>query len=1049
MFDASLADIADRQSSISSIFTYTFNIESFLKEKNIKGEGNNASLSMTIEEYLKGVFFKEVTPSKNIFARIKNILKLSKDRNEPYGRMDHTKSFFDQIKNSLKLNKDGNEPHESMDHAKVIFTLQKFIDYLTYRTNGSPKKLIKIVHEFITVGKGGFNGTKTTVIDFIGHKNKSRKKKANQEMYLYFNYNNQYRIGFISYLYRPFLIQYGRSFKSFSDNIIVSTPYLFDHLLKFHPFGFSLSNLELIPEVLSTSKTPFLQEHITNIIDYLGENHIRKTEIGLFDYKFYSRTLNEISFISKLFEEESAAFNFTLDESYLVKIYLRGKIKELRSIYSKFIVDPKEAGAQQIFSISHLNGKLGDLHFFDQEYDDAIVSYSDAIRPINNLKIQNVGMRDFITLIRNKLKLGLCFEKINSYDEALSFYSDCCQDAKRFIMQRLKQGKEVHLHGGFKETDFYHSSSLNDLLQIVIQGFLATIIVEEKMGVEGITTKKLGISLGNFLKIAENVDMRTNCGKNNLIIANAYLVTGKLFYFKNTAANINHAESKHNELRKDFINFPPKIEQKLVQLSNTYDELLTPFDKSKNQLKRKPTTALYMYIMGICEVLESKQVKHTLFDKIVDCHNVSYALLIEVKDYLNSEDERLLGYHYRYIATFLSSIGDALWAMCEVENYKKVTIAELFDYRAIQDSKADDKDFDYYIRKPLTKTLGLPDVLRCYYLAGQFFKKYGRSVSCSYQYRKILYVLKTVIHAYPFQSFRQEFLDMICSKIVQPVLEITSQNGGHADRHMIKKGKKMLNDTNIPFIMNNISNHPDTKEAILLFKYISIKVKGNLSEIEMGSLVSNHNSIGTQFSRLAELDLFAKYTITKIEAKKYGQDEKGKYIVSDQEEFSTNAIDYLYSMLSMLRIQKIYGNDFVIGHSSFAYTHLRLARFLKRYPIDDSSMKIKEKLDVVMDKGSYTSVDATYHYQLARDLYTKAIQLHTAGNEYKKTIGEMVYLEDDFNDNAYHFGAALNRYLMINGDFKDYIKECDLEIATDPYYQQSYYFPQPENDADV
>ena len=83
--------------------------------------------------------------------------------------------------------------------------------------------------------------------------------------------------------------------------------------------------------------------------------------------------LNEILFIN-LSEEEAAALNFTLDESYLVKIYVRSKIKELRSIYSKFLGDPKEAGMKQIFSIAHLNGVLGDLHFFDQEYDEMRLS---------------------------------------------------------------------------------------------------------------------------------------------------------------------------------------------------------------------------------------------------------------------------------------------------------------------------------------------------------------------------------------------------------------------------------------------------------------------------------------------------------------------------------------------------------------------------------------------------------------------------------------------------------------------------------------------------
>jgi hypothetical protein len=65
---------------------------------------------------------------------------------------------------------------------------------------------------------------------------------------------------------------------------------------------------------------------------------------------------------------------------------------------------------------------------------------------------------------------------------------------------------------------------------------------------------------------------------------------------------------------------------------------------------------------------------------------------------------------------------------------------------------------------------------------------------------------------------------------------------------------------------------------------------------------------------------------------------------------------------------------------------------------------------------------------MARDLYQKAIQLHTAGVEYKRTIAGMIYLEDDFNDNAYHFGAAVERYMFINGVFYLRINDCEKAI---------------------
>lgn len=1021
MFDAALADIADRQASISSIFTYTFHIESFLKERNI-GEGkNNDSLSAATEEYLKWVLFgteKQEAPEPGKQA-------------EP--------ELSEQ--NILALIKSGCTNTNKLEIAKAIITVQNFITYLTYRANGSPKKIIKIIHEFITV-KSADNAWVTkndgkTIFIRPREKNIPKKERDNSVrkiLFLYFNYSNQYRIGFLNYLYRPFLIQYGRNFKLFSDNIIISTPYLFDHLLKFHPFAFSLSNLELIPEVVSSNKTPSLQEHLRNIIEYLGENHIRRTDLGLFDYKFYSRTLNEITYISKLFEEESAAFNFTLDESYLVKIFVRSKIKELRSIYSRFLGDPKEAGTRQIFSIAHLNGKLGDLHFFDQEYDDAIVSYSDAIRPINNQEITTMSIREFITLFRNKLKLGLCFERTSSYDEALAFYADCCQDAKRFMMFRLWESQKIKDSDNFENSMVYETSSLNDLLQVIIQGFLATIIVEEKLGMEGITPKKLNISLGNFLSLAYPVIKKTGGNEyDSLVFANAFLLMGKLFYFKNTSLKIDEIVLN---------NFPVHLKKRIKQLA----EISGILNAAENDLiKSKPTNALFMYLIGIFEIIESKNIDSLFFNNTKENENKIIKALLEVlAEFLERNDQNFLSYHYKYIANYLSSIGDSLLSMCKIDkapakNYRKIKIGDLFNFDGIRftaedyELKPDKYNFGAVIKAEKDSEVGI--ILKCYHLAGKYFVRYGRTAGCSYEYRKIFYLLKTII-AHDNEVLNKKFIHFIDITLVQPALEISSQNSGHTDRHMVKKIEK-IHDSKfydpLSFALNNISNNPETREIIIVYNYI--KVKLGLTE-KAKNIISPYNSLGTQYLRLVELEFYAKYIFVTHFEKYFQHDNKMTFEIRLDGENILYAIDYLYSMLSMLRIQKIYGNDFLIGHSSFAYTHLRIAKFLKKFKVNK---EIRDGIESIIGKGSYVSFDKVYHFQMAKDLYIKVIQLHTTGKEYKKTIGEMIYLEDDFSDNAYHFGAAINRYLMINGDFVENIKECENEIRIDPYYNSENY----------
>jgi len=51
----------------------------------------------------------------------------------------------------------------------------------------------------------------------------------------------------------------------------------------------------------------------------------------------------------------------------------------------------------------------------------------------------------------------------------------------------------------------------------------------------------------------------------------------------------------------------------------------------------------------------------------------------------------------------------------------------------------------------------------------------------------------------------------------------------------------------------------------------------------------------------------------------------------------------------------------------------------------------------------------------------------------------MIYLEDDFNDNAYHFGATIDRFLMINNAFHKRMNQCSKALGKNSYGQSSNY----------
>ena len=1055
MFDASMADIADRQSSISSIFTYIFNIESLLKEFEInvnkKSAENNdyvtnySSLSFAIEEFLKKTLFTEEgeTSAEGLYSMV---LKRYK-KNMGEGEIN---------------------PNELV---KIYITLQNFVIYLTYRSNGSPKKLIREIQEFIrNIDKKNLEQFKRKGI--VGYWVNYIKEFEGNKRFLLFNYYEQYRLEFINYLYRPFLISNGRNFKHYSDNIIVSTPYLFDHLLKFHPFAFSHTNLELIPEVLSTNKTPSLKDHIRQIITYLCSNHIRETEIGLFDYKFYSRTLNELSFLSKKFEKESAAFNFTLDESYLVKLDIRNKIKEVRNIYSKSNASKTETN-KLIFSIAHLNGMLGDLHFFDQEFNDSIVAYADAIGPINYLDVSTMSITDFITIVRNKLKLGLCFEKINSFEDALAFYSDCSEDSKKYLLNRLEVSKQIQvknvkslLHHNFakpEKIEFYDNSSINDLLQIINQSFIAKIIIQEKLGVEGISTPKISIALGGFLKISEIVAI--SCGKNHVICANAYLLTGKALYFKNSST-VTHSDPKY--LR----NYPDNAAN---TLRNLREKLNNIFFKNNDTLhKRKPILSLCFYIIGLQEILSSREIKYgkTEFREILNKailkqnSNIIDDYLSSLNEFLYRGDESFTGIHYRYIAIFLSNIGDCLLSSLNEadskQQYKEYYQMEIFDSRKIDklfseksigNSQNSVNIFDYFLDSTKGKVT-LVDILKCYYLSGLYFQRYGRLASCSFQFRKILHIIKLVIKKEAEKKICERFCGFIFKNLVQPIIDIANTNIGHCDSHIKSKAIKLFEEIctlDKYYVENNIFKHPEIVEANLLYNFILLKLELPLNEME-GKIIANENTITTQFSRIHELHFHTTYiekiylksllkpllTLSKIEtgvtynppfSYKNNFISPRKYL----EMHENNISDYLFCMFSILRTLKIYGTDYLMGYSFIAFKYYKigvLLNFINKYDLNGSLMKkVKENLEFVFNEKLFGSFDHNYHLNMAKEYFQKTIQLHTSGNEYKKAVSEMVYLEDDFNDNAYHFGAAYDRYMMVNSVFLKKIEQCEKIIS--------------------
>lgn len=198
-------------------------------------------------------------------------------------------------------------------------------------------------------------------------------------------------------------------------------------LYKFHKSAFSWRNIELTPEIIDINKAPQLRELISLITQNLSNYHITEIISGLYSFKFRKKISEEISFLSKISEREAAAFNFTLDESLSLKRHYKKVLEDIEVKYR----DEKN-NKTFINSISFIHMIIGDFHFYDEEYNDAIVEYMEALQNLRNIEFSEQNASFFVLYIRNMLKLAYALEKRKSYVAAFMIYGQLVSSVVKF-----------------------------------------------------------------------------------------------------------------------------------------------------------------------------------------------------------------------------------------------------------------------------------------------------------------------------------------------------------------------------------------------------------------------------------------------------------------------------------------------------------------------------------------------------------------------------------------------------------------------------------------
>ena len=228
----------------------------------------------------------------------------------------------------MKTNGTPNEALYRQRIWKEILFLYHFISYLTYVSNGSPKKMTLFFEKNIRKGKYLEKENKISRIYQWKDKKQKNYDIKESDSYLSFGYYTQEKVNFIHHLTYPIMQTIINRSNLYGDKLLVSSSFLISHIFKLHNNGFSWRNLEQTPELQEINKTPEIREYIGSIIDFMNHTHLTSIACGLFHYKFPMRIAEEISYHSKISGEVSALFNFSLDEMQNIKNhYMRPKRK--------------------------------------------------------------------------------------------------------------------------------------------------------------------------------------------------------------------------------------------------------------------------------------------------------------------------------------------------------------------------------------------------------------------------------------------------------------------------------------------------------------------------------------------------------------------------------------------------------------------------------------------------------------------------------------------------------------------------------------------------
>lgn len=998
LYDASLADIADRESFYSSIFHEVIYINSFFKDFEKKKIG----LTQMVELYLlKLLFGKELALNDN-------------------HRFEYLFSKFSDLDDKIK--------------DFMIFSIYNFTVYLTYRSNGSPKKLKELIEYHIGDYDKKDSDSEDIVLlmnnnQFYKQKNpfKNPIQNINSKSFLKLSFGNQHKVGLLTLIFKPYFLSNERYLKSTNDRTLYLTAFLMDHVLKFHKSAFSWKDIELVPDIIMGNQGPNLRETISNIIEYLSLKHIRRTSNAMFTYKFRSRTAMELGFISKISDESSAAYNFTYDESQHLKSFFKRKLKQKIEVYSNGAYQNSDTNI--LHSIIHLNGTIADIHYYDEEYDPAIRYYLDSIQRIRDIvaiKDRAISRHQKMIFTRNRLKLSLCLEKSMKYDSAYSTVRSIMLDLKSIDFHAISPNSNEKITMP-ENADTKKWESPYKRMQLYLRPFLALLVLIEKERSDGITASNLRRNIKDytdFLEVEElfpssdfrninyreftknkstndatprdedtekNEDAKADHKRIQTLLSDYYQNVGSILFFKNRIY-----KSLHEECARWIWQENLKISN-LDESEETISIYLHVYNKQNAvRVKKKTDCNLYVSLYRIKDSLgiyENAQFypSYTAFSYyVIALGHIITPYEENIRAMENDRTDKINGINnfellnnlavntrYKHIlngtqqfnlAVISSKLGDSiLGSASKIDDFNHIfnTFEDLLNSALL------DKICKFNMT--LKDLFSLRSIIFFYTRSYKLFNQSGHYYDALFQLKKILYILRSHKKCTSEKNkIGYYHLALIVSKEAKKYAKekglcIKSMKKSlYRDVYNIDKDKSPFSNS---FLLESL----DTVEIRILAASIDIRLEKDLIE----DLQKNIPSIRSIYIKIQTLRYIFNY---KLKYENHSLEQKQ---------------DILSVFILLQNYIKTYGFNNIMSFAFYASLCDKMARF----------MKINK--DILDTKIRFKDLSAE-----AIEYYNKTIRLHSEGNEYKSFVQQMYVLDDDFNDSMVHFSAALERSLV-------------------------------------